>query len=174
MPTRNALAHNGPISRGQNLSNLIGDRGERIFELAITDYTQFKKPLFRPGFLGEKWPTIDYYVELLGVRGYSPFFFAQIKATTEPISEKAERLEINVSHKKCDLLFRVPGPTYIVGVNEPNKKAYILSMHEQPGRGVYSIPVKYELTPDNLTILHKEVCDFWKSFPRKPMESHFR
>jgi len=36
------------------LSNLIGDRGENIFELAITDYREFARPLFKPGFLGDK------------------------------------------------------------------------------------------------------------------------
>ena len=55
-----------PRTQLTKLSNLIGDRGENIFELAITDYSAFSKPLFKPGFLGEKWPTIDYYVELLG------------------------------------------------------------------------------------------------------------
>jgi hypothetical protein len=156
------------------LSNLIGDRGERIFELAITDYEQFRSPLFKPGFLGEKWPSIDYYVELLGVRGCNPFFFAQVKSTTRPLSDGTDVIEINVNQKKCESLFRIPGPTYIVGVHEPAKKAYIRSVHGRPQKGIYRIPLEYELTPDNLKLLHREVREFWNAFPHKPTESHFK
>src|SRR5262245_22873586 len=71
----------GEMTGMRMLSNLIGDRGENIFELAITDYREFARPLFKPGFLGDKWPAVDYYVELVGVEGSTPFFFAQIKTT---------------------------------------------------------------------------------------------
>ena len=67
------------------MANVIGNRGELIFELAITYYAQFQKPLFRPGFLGEKWPTVDYYIELLDVPDAQPFFFVQVKTSTLPI-----------------------------------------------------------------------------------------
>jgi hypothetical protein len=46
------------------LKDVTGFRGEKIVELCLTDYRTFAKPLFRPGFLGEKWPSIDFYVEL--------------------------------------------------------------------------------------------------------------
>src|SRR5262245_10445272 len=111
-------------------TNLIGERGESIFELAITDYRMFKKPLFKPGFLGEKWPTIDYYVELLGVANSSPFFFAQVKSTTNKLKTNATTIKISADRKKCELLFNLPGPTYIVGVHEPTEKAYIVSVHQ--------------------------------------------
>lgn len=174
MPKKQSAAISRRVAAIQSLSDLVGNRGEIIFELAITDYEQFKSPLFKPSFLGAKWPTIDYYVELLGVPGSSPFFFAQVKATTEPLSDTAGVLEIKVARTKCDRLFRIPGPTYIVGVHEPEKKAYILSIHAKPDRGVYRIPRQYELTPDNLRLLHKEVCAFWRSFPHKPTESNFK
>lgn len=157
--------------KAQKLTNLIGDRGEKIFELAITDYRQFNKPLFKPGFLGEKWPTIDYYVELLGVRGSNPFFFVQVKATSASL--QATSIRINATKIKCQKLFRVPGPTYIVGVHEPTRAVYIHSIHATPAQGVYNIPLKYKLTPRNLELLHKEVQDFWKSFPNKPKRSQF-
>jgi len=114
------------------LGNVIGDRGEIVFELAITDYSQFRFPLFRPAFLGAKWPTIDYYVELLGVPNGSPFFFAQIKTTREPLSQNALVLEIKVERAKCARLFRIPGPTYLIGVHEPTQRAFIRSVHEVP------------------------------------------
>ncbi len=158
----------------QQLANVIGDRGENIFELAITDYAEFKSPLFKPSFLGDKWPAVDYYVELLGVRLSNPFFFVQVKSTTKPIAAGAEALEILVPPKKCQGLFRIPGPTYIVGVHEPTRRAFILSIHLLPTQGVYRIHLKYELTPDNLKALHQEVQSFWQSFPNKPQESKFK
>ena len=51
------------------LNDITGFRGEKIVELCLTDYSDFPKPLFRPGFLGDKWPAIDFYVELTAVRG---------------------------------------------------------------------------------------------------------
>ena len=155
-------------------SDNIGKEGERRFEIAITNYEQFPSPLFEPAFLGDKWPTIDYYVELRRVQGSTPFFFVQVKATREMIPNGAEFLKINAEKKKCEKLYSIPGPTYIAGVHVPTRKVYILSIHAQPTQGVYSIPLKYELTPDNLRLLHKEVRDFWKSFPHKPRESSFK
>src|SRR5258708_4019204 len=93
------------------LKDVAGERCELIFELAITDYSQFRFPLFRPAFHGAKWPTIDCYVELLGVTNASLFFFAQIKSTMVPLKNNATALEIKVEHSKCARLVRVPGPT---------------------------------------------------------------
>jgi len=157
----------------KNLSNVIGDRGERIFELAITDLDKFKIPLFNPGFLGDKWPGIDYYVELCGVKNSTPFFFVQVKTTQNPINNQDQVLNIRVDKHKCESLFKITSPTYLVGVHEPTKRAFILSIHTKPSKGVYRIPLKYELIPDNLQILHQEVCDFWKTYSHKPSTSYF-
>jgi hypothetical protein len=155
----------------RTLSNVIGDRGERIFELAITDYEQFRYPLFKPAFLGEKWPNIDYYVELLGVRNASPFFLAQVKSTAGDIA--GESLSIQAPKVKCVNPYRIPGPTYLVGVHEPTSRAFIMSLHTTPQHGVYNIPLRFELHPDNLQLLHQEVADFWRGHPSKPGGSHF-
>jgi Domain of unknown function (DUF4365) len=40
------------------LRDVTGFRGEKILELCLTDYQNFPQPLFRPGFLGDKWPAI--------------------------------------------------------------------------------------------------------------------
>ena len=68
------------------LRDVTGFRGERIVELCLTDYLAFPKPLFRPGFLGDKWPAIDFYVELAEVIGRRLYFFAQVKATTSALA----------------------------------------------------------------------------------------
>ena len=54
-----------------------------------------------------------------------------------------------------------------------NRKSQILSLHAKPRQGVYSIPLKYELNPANLRLLHEEVTAFWKSSPHKPLRSYF-
>jgi len=49
-----------------DVNNLIGDRGEAIFESVMTKF-HGAQPIFRrPRFMGEKWPNIDYVCELLG------------------------------------------------------------------------------------------------------------
>lgn len=42
------------------LQEITGFRGEKIVELCLTNYESFPKPIFKPGFLGDKWPTIDF------------------------------------------------------------------------------------------------------------------
>lgn len=172
MPPRRSLSRSR-IADMHSLSNVIGDRGEKVFELAITDYKNFRRPLFKPGFLGEKWPALDYYVELTGVRGSTPFFFVQVKSTTTGINAHNNTISIQASKAKCDSLFKIPGPTYIVGVHEPERRAFILSMHAKVDKGIYSIPIKYELNSENLQRLHEEVIDFWKKAPHKPTGSYF-
>src|SRR5215471_16706655 len=78
------------------LQNVIGDRGELVFELAITDYTKFRRPLFKPAFLGDKWATVDYYVELTNIPKATPFFFVQVKSTAIPLLPKATKIKINI------------------------------------------------------------------------------
>ena len=80
--------------RTENLNNVIAERGENIFELAVTDYESFNKPLFKPGFLGAKWPALDYYVELVGVRATTPFFFVQVKTTSGVLSSTSTGLSL--------------------------------------------------------------------------------
>jgi hypothetical protein len=153
------------------LFNFIGDRGENLFELAITDYSQFRRPLFRPAFLGGKWPAVDYLVELTGVRGMTPFFFAQVKSTAAPIV--GGEVHVTLPPGKRRALARLPGPTYLVGVQEPLERAFIRAVNDQAGPGLYAISVANELTPDNLRVLYDEVKAFWRQQEFKPHNSAF-
>ena len=153
--------------------DLVGRRGELVFEERITDYRAFAGPLFRPAFLGDKWPAIDYYVELLEVRGVTPFFFAQVKTTASDLPAAAAHLEVRVGKRNLKRLYERPGPTYLVGVHEPTRRAFALCVHLRPMQDVYRIPVACELTPENLAILHREVSSFWALHPGKPAVSFF-
>lgn len=154
------------------LKDLTGYRGEKIVELSLTDYQAFKHPLFRPGFLGDKWPAVDFYVELLGLRDRKLYFFAQAKSTTKALKSKS----ITISTKKSDIirLLQIPGPTYIFGVHEPSGRVFVRSVHTgTPAKAINSIALTHELNSTNLRELYDEVRRFWGRKNRKPSSSAF-
>ena len=154
------------------LKDVTGRRGEKIADLCLTDYRAFAKPLFRTAFLGEKWPNIDFYVELDGVPGKSLYFLAQVKATTSALT--ATCLNISTKRRDIDRLLSIPGPTYLLGVHEPTKRAFVRSVHTGiPVKAITRIPLLYELTSANLQTLHREVWDYWATTGHKPTSSAF-
>lgn len=156
------------------LREVTGFRGEKIVELCLTDYQAFPKPLFRPGFLGDKWPAIDFYVELTAVRGKRLYFFGQVKATTSNLRASSASLSISTKKKDIERLLRIPGPTYILGVHEPSKRVFVRSVHLGiPVKAITRIPLAYELTSANLKKLHDEVCNYWSTTNHKPRFSVF-
>ena len=153
------------------LREVTGRRGEKILELCLTDYKEFAGPLFRPGFLGEKWPSIDFYVELQRVAKRKPYFFAQAKTTAASLSKS-----LKISTKKTDIerLLQIPGPTYIFGIHEPSERVFVQSVHTgTPVKAITRISLSNELTTRNLQILHDEVRTFWGTDNYKPRSSAF-
>jgi len=156
------------------LNDITGSRGEAIVELCLTDYRNFAKPLFRPGFLGDKWPTIDFYVELCNVAGSVPYFFAQAKATGKTLTKKSHALRILAKKRDIQRLLRLPGPTYIFGIHEPSQRVFVRSVHRgTPIKAMTQIPLTHELTSGNLAVLHNEVRTFWQTHDHKPQFSVF-
>jgi hypothetical protein len=156
------------------LRDVTGYRGEKIVELCLTDYQAFAKPLFRPGFLRDKWPAIDFYVELTGVQGKRLYFFVQVKTTTSALTAKSSDLTISTKKKDIDQLLRIPGPTYILGVHEPSKRVFVRSIHTGiPVKAITRIPLTHELNSVNLKKLHDEVRDYWATNHHKPTSSVF-
>jgi hypothetical protein len=156
------------------LNDITGFRGEAILELCLTDYRNFSKPLFRPGFLGDKWPAIDFYVELLNVAKGSPYFFAQAKSTGKILSKQSGALRISTKKRDIQRLLRIPGPTYIFGIHEPTQRVFVRSVHRgTPARAMTRIPVRYELNSENLKLLHNEVRAYWRLQGHKPSTSAF-
>lgn len=154
-----------------DLKEVTGFRGEKILELCLTDYKEFAEPLFRPGFLGDKWPSIDFYVELQAVSKRKPYFFAQAKATTAKLSQN-----VSISAKKKDIerLLQIPGPTYLFGIHEPSGRVFVRSVHAgTPVKAITRIPLSHELTRKKLRTLHDEVREFWANDDYKPKFSIF-
>ena len=156
------------------LSDVTGFRGEKIVELCLTNYEQFPAPLFRPCFLGDKWPALDFYVELTTVRGWRPYFFVQAKSVTAPLAEAARTMRVGIDRREISRLLQIPGPTYLFGVHEPSQRVFVRSVHSRHSRSALtSIPVEYELTSSNLRRLQLEVRDYWRSITPKPTHSVF-
>lgn len=156
------------------LTDVTGFRGERIVELCLTDYRSFPKPLFRPGFLGDKWPAIDYYVELTETSGERLYFFAQVKSTAATLGARATALRVGTRKKDIQRLLEIPGPTYILGVHEPTARVFAHAVHSAtPAKAIRRIPLTYELTSSNLRALHDEVRNFWIGSLMKPTTSVF-
>jgi hypothetical protein len=157
-----------------NLIEVVGFRGEKIVELCLTNYQAFPAPLFRPGFLGDKWPSIDFYVELCAVHRRTPYFFGQAKATKGRLLKSAPNLHISAKRKDVERLLQIPGPTYIFGVHEPSMRVFVRSVHRGTMlKAITTIPVAHELTPQNLRALHAEVRRFWEGNDYKPSKSVF-
>jgi hypothetical protein len=155
-----------------NQRDVIGKRGENIVELCLTDYQNFARPLFRLTHLGDKWPAVDYYVELTTVPKQRPFFLLQAKSTAAKNPDK--NLRISSTRKDVEHLLQIPAPTYMLGVHEPSKRVFVRSVHEgMTVKAITTIPVAYELTSNNLKILHDEVSRFWRKGRHKPKDSFF-
>lgn len=156
------------------LIEVVGFRGEKVVELCLTNYQSFPGPLFRPGFLGDKWPSIDFYVELLTVRKRTPYFFCQAKATKSRLLKSSRNLRISTKRKDVERLLRIPGPTYIFGIHEPTMRVFVRAVHGSTKRkAITTIPLAHELTPQNLRALHTEVRQFWRGNTHKPTQSVF-
>jgi Domain of unknown function (DUF4365) len=155
------------------LHDVRGERGEKILFLRLTDYAP-SKPLFRPGFLGDKWPSVDYLVELRSVRKRTPYFLAQAKSTGATLSKTARNVSISTKRRDIERLLRLPGPTYIFGIHEPSQRVFVRSVHRgEKVKAITRIPLSHELTRENLRSLHKEVREFWAGVEYKPRASVF-
>jgi hypothetical protein len=156
------------------LQDVTGFRGEKIVELCLTDFSAFARPLFRPGFLGDKWPAIDFYVELNGVRGRRPYFLIQSKATAAKLGKDSKNLKISATRRDVERLLQIPGPTYILGVHEPSRPVFAKSVHLGIAvRAITRIQLTHELTSDNLMKLYNEVRNYWGTTGYKPGNSVF-
>jgi hypothetical protein len=156
------------------LREVTGFRGEKIVELCLTDYRAFDAPVFRPAFLGDKWPAVDFFVELTSVPGKRLYFFAQAKSTSRPLTAKAKSLMISSTKQDIERLLEIPGPTYLFGVHEPLRRVFVRSVHSGIApRAITRISLRHELTSENLRILHDEVRRYWSSRDHKPTTSVF-
>ena len=82
------------------MSNDIGKIGERIFTVLIGRYFDQQGYLFDPIFLGDKYPTVDFYVDLLNNQDEKGFFFVSVKTTIQGYSADKKKLKIKANGKE--------------------------------------------------------------------------
>ena len=99
-------------------TNIVGDRGENIFRIRITQYG-----LFSAYFLGEKAPIEDILLEINDDK--TPYScLIQVK-TTEQGYNKKKNLKVKVTKKKFEALLKRPLPTYVAGVDLNKEVVFI-------------------------------------------------
>jgi hypothetical protein len=138
-------------------TNAIGQRGESIFYLKLS-VLHGTRPLFRAAQLGEKWPVIDFAVELYRKPGQ--LFLVQVKATQMPINPVKGRLPIDVKPEHVKRLLSSPIPAYLVGVHEPSEEAFLIA--PSAVRRIRDITTAFPLSDRKVRIeLRQEVQRFW-------------
>jgi hypothetical protein len=150
----------------------IGDRGQWLFCLTITELCGRSDPYFRPWFLGDKFPTFDYLVELVDYP--SEYFFVQVKATTRGYTlTPPPRLNVQVSQGDVNRMVACPAPAYVVGLDVRDRVAFLLSVNE-PRAHIASLTTEFRIDCKVLGALHDEVHQFWSSRDMALRGSRFR
>jgi hypothetical protein len=149
---------------------LTPDQIGRLAELvAATDLSRpvmgrYHRPLFRATWLGDKYPAVDFLVDVLGRKDTSlGFFFAQVKGTA-PARAQAARLSIDVPRERFNQLVRLPVPTYLIGVDVNAEVSYLVAAHRSRRARVSGMTKAYCLRDDAVKIgLYREVLGFWQA-----------
>ena len=127
------------------------------------DFCSNPLPYFDPHPLGEKCPTFDYLVELIGAGKSTPYFLAQIKATQQGHTKGMINLKVKVKASDVQVMVRCPIPTYLIGIDEPSARAYIVSIHGKLAKSISSMPTAYPLDSQNPKKLWDEVKTYWRA-----------
>lgn len=150
----------------------IGARGEILIRALITKFDDHDSPRFRPVFLGDKHPDMDFLVCLNGNDKLSPFFFAQIKATRQGYRPGDGRLKIRrFSRKDLRSIARYPAPTYLFGIDEREECGFILTVSNEEAFPRHGFPTEYPLNAEIHSRLWKEVNQYWNR--RRTFRSRF-
>jgi hypothetical protein len=129
-----------------------------MFVVVMTELCDREEPYFRPRFLGDKFPTFDYLLELVDHPGY--YFFVQVKTTTRGFTQQQRRLRVQVSQTDVDRMVAWPAPTYVVGIDEPNRDAYLLSVNEAR-QHIASLMTNFRINCGVLGELADEIRKYW-------------
>lgn len=144
------------------MSNDIGSRGESIFGMLISRYVDPYGSLFKPVFLGDKYPTVDFHIDLLNYTDKKGFFFASIKTTTQGYSADKTKLKIHVSKEELRELSKFPIPVYLFGIDAMEEKGYFICANDiNTNSNLNGLPHKYPIDKPHVIALWEEVKQFW-------------
>ena len=157
-------------------TDLIGNLGEWIVATALAHPVdgKYRRPLFRPVFLGEKYPTADLLVDIVDDYGLAMgFFFVQVRARTESPNEFG-RLPIKLQREEYERLRKLPVPAYLVGVDIANENAYVVAAFKRRATGISSITTAFSLRNEYVKIrLYEEVREFWRRSKKPRIRTEF-
>jgi hypothetical protein len=111
-------------------------------------------------------------VELVGAGSKTPYFFAQVKATREGCNTKG-RLKVKVEKADVISIVLYPAPTYVIGIDEVQEKAYIVAVYGSMDKQISSLSTAHALNSTTLKLLWDEVRDYWKGKDMTQKNSHF-
>jgi hypothetical protein len=147
--------YNLPVTK-----NAIGSTGENIAK-AILEFF----PNFKVVFLGEKFPVVDFYVEVEEDGNTYPFLI-QVKATTSNLTTR-KCLCVAVPNLKYQSLHSKPIPTYVGGVHIDTAQLYIAPTYSSKKRitsikpnCVLSIENK-DMCAENMNRIKNDVKAYW-------------
>lgn len=158
-------------------ADFIGGRGESIAKNRLTwTHPNKVEAFFWPHFLGGKSETFDFLVVLKEAGGRGSFFFVQVKTTRREFTrtQKPKRLTVRLAEIDVRRMAAFPAPTYLVGVQEPSERAFIIGIDGTMSNAVSSITTAHELIDETLILLWSEVHGFWRSFDQDKKTSTFR
>lgn len=153
--------------------DFVGQRGQSIASERLMEFCGNVLPYFNPHALGDKCPTFDFLVELVASGSSAHYFLAQVKGTKKGYSSGEVRLKVGIKKSDVERMVRCPVPTYLIGVDEPGRNIYIVSIHGALTGPISSIPTTYPLDPTNLRILWNEVKEYWEQFDSGAKKSAF-
>ena len=152
----------------------IGQVGEALFAAKLTRFWGRPAPLFDVRFLGEKFEYADYLVRLVDAGPPWPIFFVQIKATLAGYTGDQNRLKVAVAADEVRGLASFPTPTYIVGIDVPGERGYIISANNRAPKRLASLSTKFSIDdPATLQLLWDEVRAFWSLYAMHSFRSGF-
>jgi len=147
---------------------MTGNIGESIANFLLSQKTR-QGELFRTRVIGENWPTIDIYAELITNLSQTMFAFFQIKTTELGYTKRnPRRLRVAVELSQLKRLANYNAPSYIIGVdyqsnNIIQSRAYIGTVRGSYNNPLSSFSTINELNEKNLISLWEEIQNFWIS-----------
>jgi hypothetical protein len=157
-------------------ADYIGSRGEAIAYTRLSEVCRRNDlPFFSPRHLGEKCPTFDFLVDLVDAGPRQLFFFAQVKATREGSTKthKPPRLKVRIDADDVRRMCSSPAPTYVVGVDEVDERAYIIGIYGRMRDAIPSMTTAHELNCTTLRRLWDEVREYWRNRNMRRKRSSF-
>src|SRR5436189_170193 len=78
--------------------------------------------------------------EVVGAGQRRPYFFVQVRATREGFTAtNPQRLKVKVAKADVRKMVLFRAPTYVVGVDEPGERAYVIAIYGKMKSGISSL-----------------------------------